>query len=209
MTWWPTPGSCTRSSRIPPLPVSGGIGVCDRNTGHRRRGRVHERRSLWQRDGRSSPVGRHISGGRGCPHGERRISVSRTATALLHEHPGWIVLRAGYRLALGDPEELKARIKGFRAQRMGGSPNKPSCGSTFKRPPGDFPGRVIEAAGLKGTRVGQLEVSDVHANYLVNLGGGTAEDALELMRARAPKSQGKTRCRSGSRSAGYRGAVSL
>ena len=64
---------------------------------------------------------------------------------------------------------------------MNGSPNKPSCGSTFKRPPGDFPGRVVEEAGLKGTRVGQIEVSPVHANYLVNLGGGTAEDALKLI----------------------------
>lgn len=99
----------------------------------------------------------------------------------LHEHPDWIVLRAGYTLTPGEPEELKARIKEFRAQRMSGSPNKPSCGSTFKRPEGDFPGRVIEAAGLKGTRVGNIEVSPIHANYLVNLGGGTAEDALELI----------------------------
>jgi UDP-N-acetylmuramate dehydrogenase len=99
----------------------------------------------------------------------------------LHENPDWLVLRASYTLEPGDPEELKARIKEFRAQRMNGSPNRPSCGSTFKRPPGDFPGRVIEAAGLKGTRVGQIEVSPVHANYLVNLGGGTAEEALELI----------------------------
>jgi UDP-N-acetylmuramate dehydrogenase len=99
----------------------------------------------------------------------------------LHDHPDWVVLRAGYTLTPGDPEELKARIKEFRAQRMNGSPNKPSCGSTFKRPPGDFPGRVIEAAGLKGTRVGRIEVSPVHANYFVNLGGGTAKEALELM----------------------------
>ena len=101
--------------------------------------------------------------------------------SILHDHPGWVVLRAGYTLVPGDPEELKARIKEFRAQRMNGSPNRPSCGSTFKRPPGDFPGRVIEAAGLKGTRVGQVEVSPVHANYFVNLGGGTAREALELM----------------------------
>jgi UDP-N-acetylmuramate dehydrogenase len=101
--------------------------------------------------------------------------------SILHDHPDWVVLRAGYILAPGDPEELKARIKEFRAQRMNGSPNRPSCGSTFKRPPGDFPGRVIEAAGLKGTRVGQIEVSPVHANYFVNLGGGTAREALELM----------------------------
>ena len=99
----------------------------------------------------------------------------------LHENPDWLVLRASYTLVPGDPKELKARIKEFRAQRMNGSPNRPSCGSTFKRPPGDFPGRVIEAAGLKGTRVGQIEVSPVHANYLVNLGGGTAEEALELI----------------------------
>ena len=99
----------------------------------------------------------------------------------LHEHPDWVVLRAGYTLEPGDPAELKARIKEFRAQRMNGSPNRPSCGSTFKRPEGDFPGRVIEAAGLKGTKVGNIEVSPVHANYLVNLGGGTAEEALELI----------------------------
>ncbi|MEW6635293.1 MAG: UDP-N-acetylmuramate dehydrogenase, partial [Actinomycetota bacterium] len=101
--------------------------------------------------------------------------------SVLQEHPGWVVLRAGYELSPGDPEELKARIKEFRAQRMNGSPSRPSCGSTFKRPPGDFPGRVIEAAGLKGTRVGNVEVSPVHANYFVNLGGGTAEDAIKLI----------------------------
>jgi UDP-N-acetylmuramate dehydrogenase len=101
--------------------------------------------------------------------------------SVLQDHPDWVVLRAGYTLEPGDPAELKARIKEFRAQRMNGSPNRPSCGSTFKRPEGDFPGRVIEAAGLKGTRVGNIEVSPVHANYLVNLGGGTAEEALELI----------------------------
>jgi UDP-N-acetylmuramate dehydrogenase len=101
--------------------------------------------------------------------------------SILHDHSDWVVLRAGYALAPGDPEELRSRIREFRAQRMNGSPNKPSCGSTFKRPPGDFPGRVIEAAGLKGTKVGRIEVSPVHANYFVNLGGGTAREALELM----------------------------
>lgn len=101
--------------------------------------------------------------------------------SVFHKNPGWFVLRAGYTLSSGDPDELKARIKEFRAQRMNGSPNKPSCGSTFKRPENDFPGRVIEAAGLKGTRIGQIEVSPVHANYLVNHGGGTAGDALKLI----------------------------
>src|ERR671929_64936 len=112
------------------------------------------------------------------PNAGLELSYRRSA---LHEHPGWVVLRAAYDLAPGDPEELKARIKEFRARRMSGSPNRPSCGSTFKRPQDDFPGRVIEAAGLKGTRIGRIEVSRVHANYFVNLGDGTAQEALELI----------------------------
>ncbi|MCA1687029.1 MAG: UDP-N-acetylmuramate dehydrogenase [Actinobacteria bacterium] len=114
------------------------------------------------------------------PHSATSLRLSYRRS-ILQDHPDWFVLRAGYALAPGDPEELRARIKEFRTQRMNGSPNRPSCGSTFMRPQGDFPGRVIEAAGLKGTRVGQIEVSPVHANYFVNLGGGTAKEALELM----------------------------
>jgi len=121
------------------------------------------------------------------PEGETAERVSNTDLELsyrrsaLHEHPDWVVLRVAYALRTGDSEELKARIKEFRSQRMNGSPNRPSCGSTFKRPEGDYPGRVIEAAGLKRTKVGQIEVSPVHANYFVNHGGGTAEDALRLI----------------------------
>ncbi len=112
------------------------------------------------------------------PNEDLELSYRRSA---LHDHPDWVVLRAAYALRTGDSEELKARIKGFRSQRMNGSPNRPSCGSTFKRPEGDYPGRVIEAAGLKGTKIGQIEVSPVHANYFVNHGGGTAKDALKLI----------------------------
>ena len=112
------------------------------------------------------------------PNEGLEFSYRRSA---LHDHPDWVVLRAAYALRTGDPEELKARIKEFRSQRMSGSPNRPSCGSTFKRPEGDYPGRVIEVAGLKGTKVGQIEVSPVHANYFVNHGDGTAKDALKLI----------------------------
>ena len=112
------------------------------------------------------------------PNVELKLSYRRS---VLHAHPGWIVLRAAYALRFSKPEELKARIKEFRAQRRNGTPNRPSCGSTFKRPKDEYPGRVIEAAGLKGMRVGQIEVSPVHANYFVNHGGGTAQDALKLI----------------------------
>ena len=112
------------------------------------------------------------------PNAGLGLSYRRSA---LHDRPGWIVLRAYYSLSPGDPEDLKARVKKFRAQRMNGSPNRPSCGSTFKRPENDYPGRVIEAAGLKGARIGQLEISPVHANYFVNHGGAAATDALKLI----------------------------
>jgi UDP-N-acetylmuramate dehydrogenase len=112
------------------------------------------------------------------PNANLELSYRRS---VLHERPGWIALRAAYTLTSGDSEELKARIKEFRAKRINGTPSRPSCGSTFKRPKNDFPGRVIEEAGLKGTRVGQIEVSPVHANYFVNHGGGSATDALKLI----------------------------
>jgi UDP-N-acetylmuramate dehydrogenase len=78
-----------------------------------------------------------------------RLSYRRS---VLHDHPDWVVLRAGYTLEPGDPGELKARIKEFRAQRMNGSPNRPSCGSTFKRPPGQRRPRADRAGERKGAR---------------------------------------------------------
>jgi UDP-N-acetylmuramate dehydrogenase len=56
-----------------------------------------------------------------------------------------------------------------------------SCGSVFKRPPGDYPGRLIEAAGCKGLSVGGIRVSEKHANFFVNTGGGRAVEVLELV----------------------------
>ncbi len=60
-------------------------------------------------------------------------------------------------------------------------PHEPSAGSAFKNPEGDYAGRLIEAVGLKGKRKGQMQWSTVHANFLVNLGGGTFEEAKSLI----------------------------
>ena len=60
-------------------------------------------------------------------------------------------------------------------------PTEPSVGSMFKNPAGDFAGRLIEAAGLKGEKVGRIQVSPVHANFFINLGGGTAAQVMELI----------------------------
>ena len=60
-------------------------------------------------------------------------------------------------------------------------PQDPSAGSCFKNPPNDYAGRLIEAVGLKGERHGAMAFSDVHANFLVNTGGGTYDDAISLI----------------------------
>jgi len=73
-----------------------------------------------------------------------------------------------------------AKVEMFHAMRSN-QPNIPSAGSCFKNPPGDYAGRLIEAVGLKGKRVGAMEFSSVHANFLVNHGGGSFKDALYLI----------------------------
>ena len=60
-------------------------------------------------------------------------------------------------------------------------PQLPSAGSTFKNPPNDYAGRLIEAVGLKGKRIGDMAWSDKHANFLINLGGGTFDEAIKLI----------------------------
>lgn len=67
------------------------------------------------------------------------------------------------------------------AQMRSNQPHDPSAGSCFKNPPGDYAGRLIEAVGLKGEHIGAMAFSNVHANFLVNTGGGVYQDALTLI----------------------------
>jgi UDP-N-acetylmuramate dehydrogenase len=77
-------------------------------------------------------------------------------------------------------KELDAAAKELLARRHRTQPRLRSAGSLFKNPPGDFAGRLIEAAGLKGFTVGRAQVSEVHANFIVNLGGATARDVVAV-----------------------------
>jgi UDP-N-acetylmuramate dehydrogenase len=98
---------------------------------------------------------------------------------------GPIVLTANLRLSVGDGEAIKSLADQYLQHRRRTQPVEASVGSTFRIPPGAFAGRLIEAAGLKGTRVGGVEVSELHANFLINRGGvGTASaaDVLALIR---------------------------
>jgi UDP-N-acetylmuramate dehydrogenase len=92
-----------------------------------------------------------------------------------------IVLRAEFEMTRDDPQACIARMQQYTEQRRRTQPTEPSMGSIFKNPPGDAAGRLIDQAGLKGTRVGGVEVSQVHANFFVNRGGATTDDVLRLI----------------------------
>jgi len=107
--------------------------------------------------------------------------VFRYRGSAFRGRPG-IVLATELALTPGRADEITARLEAFAASRKENQPTElPSCGSVFLKPPGDFAGRLIEAAGLKGHRVGAIEVSPQHANFFVNRGGGTAAQVLELV----------------------------
>lgn len=110
--------------------------------------------------------------------------------------PGAVATRVRCRLRPGDVAASRAAMEADVARRRATQPlHQPSFGSTFWNPPGRFAGQLIEAVGLKGHRVGNAMWSDVHANFLVNLGGATAQDVLALMalaRARVEAAFGLT-----------------
>lgn len=92
----------------------------------------------------------------------------------------WFIA-AWLKLAQGDAHESSQKIKALLAKRLASQPlNQPSAGSTFRNPPGDFAARLIEASGLKGYVIGGAQVSEKHANFIVNVGGANALD-IELL----------------------------
>ena len=98
-------------------------------------------------------------------HGYRFAKLSGIATA------------ARFEVKEGFSQDLLDALLNLRSNQ----PHDPSAGSAFKNPEGDHAGRLIEAVGLKGMKKGGMQWSDVHANFLVNLGGGTFEDAKYLI----------------------------
>jgi UDP-N-acetylmuramate dehydrogenase len=95
--------------------------------------------------------------------------------------PGEIVLAATLSLEEREPEKTEEEIqKDLELRRSKHNVGHPSAGSFFKNPPGQASWRLIDAAGLRGTRIGGAMVSEVHSNFLVNCGGATAADFMEL-----------------------------
>lgn len=103
-------------------------------------------------------------------------------SSVLKQNPGQaVILAARLRLQPSSEEAVKATISELSAKRRSTQPPGASLGSMFKNPAGDFAGRLIEAAGLKGTRVGGVQVSEVHANFFVNNESATASDYWQLI----------------------------
>lgn len=90
---------------------------------------------------------------------------------------GGIATHARFQILQGFDQNLLDELLHLRTNQ----PHEPSAGSVFKNPEGDYAGRLIEAAGLKGKREGQMQWSTMHANFLVNLGGGSYKDAKYLI----------------------------
>ena len=113
--------------------------------------------------------------------------------SIFTDHPDWLILEAELAMEPGDREAIRARMEDLAARRKAKQPLElPSAGSTFKRPapiPGPdgtlqprYAAALIEQCGCKGLRVGGAQVSEKHAGFIVNTGGATCADILELVR---------------------------
>jgi len=93
-----------------------------------------------------------------------------------------LVLWAIFELIRGEPKAIRTEVNRIIQERADKQPlDFPSCGSTFKNPEGYSAGRLIEKAGLKGRTVGGAQISEKHANFILNKGNATAQDILDLI----------------------------
>ena len=94
----------------------------------------------------------------------------------------YVVLEAEIALTRGEREDIRAKIEELKEKRVSKQPLEyGSAGSTFKRPEGYFAGKLIQDAGLRGFRVGNAQVSEKHCGFVINRGGATAKEVVELM----------------------------
>jgi UDP-N-acetylmuramate dehydrogenase len=119
------------------------------------------------------------------PDGSRH-RCNREECAFAYRHSSFhdkerLITQVRLRLPPGDPAQLQAQVTERLRQRKAKQPlHLPNAGSMYKRPPGDYAGRLIETAGLKGFRIGDAAISDLHANFVVNLGNATSQQIFDL-----------------------------
>jgi UDP-N-acetylmuramate dehydrogenase len=105
----------------------------------------------------------------------------RYSSLKAREDRRFVVLQVNFILPYDDSEAIKARMEEFNAYRKRTQPAGASLGSIFKNPENDFAGRLVEACGLKGYKIGGVEVSQKHGNFIVNHGDATASDYYALI----------------------------
>jgi UDP-N-acetylmuramate dehydrogenase len=110
-----------------------------------------------------------------------KLEYSYRSSLLKRDRTKAVVLAALLKLDWSTPEAIQARIDEYSSQRKRTQPPGASIGSVFKNPPGDFAGRLIEAVGLKGTCIGDAQISPIHANFFLNLGQASPADYLTLI----------------------------
>ena len=117
----------------------------------------------------------------GCRRRLRRADLGAGYRSTRLQQSGDFVIDAVLRLRPGDSDSALLRIAELNRRRRSSMPTLPNAGSIFRNPDGGYAGRLIDATGLKGTRMGQAQISDRHANVVVNLGGATAVEVMDLL----------------------------
>jgi UDP-N-acetylmuramate dehydrogenase len=122
------------------------------------------------------------------PEGKRQVMTAAECafayrdSVFKRSHHRWVITSATFATTSETPAAVRARLLEVQKHRRATQPiEQRSLGSTFKNPPGESAGRLIDACGLKGLRIGGAQVSEKHANFIVNLGGASADDVLALM----------------------------
>jgi UDP-N-acetylmuramate dehydrogenase len=160
----------------------------------------HHRKGVEMLAGIPATIGGALRMNAGCYGGEtsdhvfevelvrdgRDISLLKSECGFGYRHSGFfksdIILGAQFLMSKGDPEELQEiKIKHIKHRNKVQPVNLPNCGSVFKNPKPRFSAELIEAAGLKGTRIGGAQISPMHANFIVNIDNAKAQDVIGLM----------------------------
>ena len=103
-------------------------------------------------------------------------------TSVFQKNKDRVILAVRMQLTPGDPAQIRAEMEDCANRRREKQPLEyPSAGSVFKRPPGHFAGGLIEQCGLKGARIGDAQVSEKHAGFIINRGEATCDDVLQLI----------------------------
>jgi UDP-N-acetylmuramate dehydrogenase len=110
-----------------------------------------------------------------------KMGYTYRSSILKKEHLPLVILSVELALKKSSPEVVKQKMESNSAHRRSSQPSGAGMGSIFKNPTGDYAGRLIENSGLKGKRVGNAEISDLHANFIINHGQTLASDVRELI----------------------------